>query len=102
MVNVSQIADHIDHIDHIVKRIGVDHVGIGGDFDGMGEGPKGFKDVSTYPNLFAELARRGYAQADLEKIASRNTMRVLRAAEAFAAAHRSDPPIETKAVTVGG
>ena len=99
VVSFAQIADHIDHI---VKRIGVDHVGIGGDFDGMGEGPKGFEDVSAYPNLFAELARRGYSQADLEKIASRNTMRVLRAAEAFAAAHRSDPPIETKAVTVGG
>ena len=98
-VSVTQIADHIDHI---VKRIGVDHVGVGGDFDGMDEGPKGFEDVSAYPNLFTELARRGYSQADLEKISSRNTMRVLRAAEAFAAAHRSDPPIETKAVTVGG
>jgi len=46
--------------------------------------------------LFAELARRGYSQADLEKIASRNMMRVLRSAEAYAALHRSDPPIETK------
>ena len=98
-VSVTQIADHIDHI---VKRIGVDHVGVGGDFDGMDEGPKGFEDVSAYPNLFTELARRGYAQADLEKIASRNMLRVLRAAEAYATAHRSDPPIETKAVTLGG
>ena len=54
-----------------------------------------------YPNLFAELARRGYAQADLEKISSRNMLRVMRAAEAYAEAHRGDPPIETKAVTVG-
>ena len=99
VVSVAQIADHVDHI---ARRIGVDHVGIGGDFDGMGEGPKGFEDVSTYPNLFAELARRGYSQADLEKISSRNMLRVLRAAEAYAAAHRSDPPIEKKAVTVGG
>ena len=98
-VSGSQIADHIDHI---VKRIGIDHVGVGGDFDGTDETPKGFEDVSAYPNLFAELARRGYSQADLEKISSRNMLRVLRAAEGYAAAHRSDPPIETKAVTVGG
>ncbi len=98
-VSVTQIADHIDYI---VKRIGIDHVGIGGDFDGTDETPKGFDDVSAYPNLFAELARRGYSQANLEKISSRNTMRVLRAAEAYAAAHRSNPPIETRAVTIGG
>ena len=98
-VSVAQIADHIDHI---VKRIGIDHVGVGGDFDGIDEAPKGFEDVSAYSNLFAELARRGYVQADLEKISSRNLMRVLRAAEAYAAAHRGDPPIETRAVTVGG
>ena len=98
-VSVTQIADHIDHI---VKRIGVDHVGVGGDFDGIDEAPKGFEDVSAYPNLFAELARRGYSQADLEKISSRNMLRVLRAAEGYAAAHRGDPPVETKAVTLGG
>ena len=97
-VSVTQIADHIDHI---VKRIGIDHVGVGGDFDGTDETPKGFDDVSSYPNLFAELARRGYSQADLEKISSRNTMRVLKAAEAYSAAHRNDPPIETKAFTTG-
>ena len=52
------------------------------------------EDVSSYPALFTELARRGYSQADLEKIASRNMMRVLKAAEAYAVAHRDDPPIE--------
>ena len=98
-VSVTQIADHVEYI---VKRIGVDHVGVGGDFDGMDEGPKGFEDVSAYPNLFAELGRRGYSQADLEKISSRNMLRVLRAAEGYAAAHRGDAPIESKAVTVGG
>jgi membrane dipeptidase len=60
----------------------------------MASGPAGMEDVSGYPALFVELARRGYAQADLEKIASRNMMRVLEAAEAYAAAHRNDPPIE--------
>ncbi len=89
---VAQVADHIDHI---VKRIGVDHVGIGGDFDGMASVTQGMEDVSKYPALFAELARRGYSQADLEKIASGNMLRVLRGAEAYAAAHRGDPPIES-------
>ena len=98
-VSVTQIADHIDHI---VKRIGIDHVGVGGDFDGTDETPTGFEDVSAYPNLFAELARRGYSQADLEKISSRNMLRVLHAAEAYASAHRSDPEIETKATTTAG
>ena len=88
---ISEVADHIDHI---VRRIGIDHVGIGGDFDGIELTTQGMDDVSTYPALFVELARRGYSQADLEKIASGNMMRVLRAAEAYAAAHRSDPPIE--------
>lgn len=89
------IADVADHIDHIVQRIGIEHVGLGGDYDGMPEGPEGMKDVSGYPALFAELARRGYTQAQLQLIASGNMMRVLRAAEAYAAAHRADPPIET-------
>lgn len=92
LATVGQVADHIDHI---VRRAGVDHVGIGGDFDGMSSVTKGMEDVSTYPALFVELARRGYSQADLEKIASRNMLRVMRAAEAYAATHRADPPIET-------
>ncbi|MCA1662099.1 MAG: dipeptidase [Novosphingobium sp.] len=96
---VATLAQLAEHIDYIAKRIGVDHVGIGGDFDGTSELPQGFDDVADYPALFAELARRGYSQADLEKIASRNMMRVMRAAEAYAAAHRNDPPIENKAFT---
>jgi membrane dipeptidase len=88
---VSDVADHIDHIRQVA---GIDHIGLGGDFDGMDTGPVGMEDVSGYPNLFVELARRGYTQEDLEKIASRNMLRVLKAAEAYAAAHRADPPIE--------
>jgi membrane dipeptidase len=91
----STIAQLADHIDHIAGRIGVDHVGVGGDFDGMASTTQGMDDVSGYPALFAELARRGYSQADLQKIASGNMLRVLRAAETYAAAHRADPPIET-------
>ena len=90
----STVAQLADHIDHIRKVAGIDHIGIGGDYDGMDTGPVGMEDVAGYPLLFTELARRGYSQADLEKIASRNMMRVLRAAEAYAAAHRNDPPIE--------
>jgi membrane dipeptidase len=89
---IGQLADHIDHI---AKRIGVEHVGVGGDFDGMSSTTEGMDDVSGYPALFTELARRGYSQADLQKIASGNMLRVLRGAEAYAAAHRGDPPIET-------
>jgi membrane dipeptidase len=55
------------------------------------------EDVAGYPALFAELARRGYSQGDLEKIASRNMLRVLKEAEAYAALRRFDPPIENKA-----
>ncbi|KPL68541.1 membrane dipeptidase [Erythrobacter sp. SG61-1L] len=88
------VADMADHIDQIRKVAGIDAIGLGGDYDGMETGPVGMEDVAGYPALFTELARRGYSQADLEKIASRNMMRVLKAAEAYAAAHRADPPIE--------
>jgi membrane dipeptidase len=84
-----------DHIDHVRKIAGVESIGIGGDFDGMPSGPVGFEDVRGYPLLFAELARRGYSQVELELIASRNAMRVLRAAEAYAASVADISPIET-------
>ena len=88
------LAQLADHLDYIRRRIGADHVGLGGDFDGIGDTTEGFSDVSAYPALFTELARRGWSQADLQKLSSGNMMRVLRAAEAYAAAHKADPPIE--------
>jgi membrane dipeptidase len=91
VATLSQVADHIDYL---VKRAGIEHVGIGSDFDGGAAGLQGLPDVSSYPALFTELARRGYTQAQLEAISSGNMLRVLRAAEAYAAAHRADPPIE--------
>lgn len=91
----SPLSDLADHIDHIVKLAGVDHVGIGGDYDGIESTVAGLEDVSKYPVLFTELARRGYSQRDLEKIASRNVLRALRDAESYAAAHRADPPQES-------
>ena len=91
---LATVSDMADHIDHIKQVAGIDHIGLGGDYDGMDSGPVGMEDVRGYPKLFAELARRGYSQADLEKIASRNMLRVLKEAEAYASAHRADPPIE--------
>ncbi|KEO92173.1 membrane dipeptidase [Erythrobacter longus] len=84
-----------DHIDHIRGLIGVEYIGIGGDFDGIPNGPVGFEDVSGYPQLFAELVRRGYSQVELELIANRNALRVLRGAEQYAASKRDQRPIET-------
>ena len=90
--NVQKVADHIDHLK---KTIGVDHIGLGGDYDGMDSAPVGMEDVSGYPALFTELAKRGYSQAELEKIASGNMLRVLKAVEAYAASQKGQPPIET-------
>ncbi|HEV2245024.1 MAG TPA: dipeptidase [Terriglobia bacterium] len=67
-----------DHIDHAVKVGGIDHVGLGSDFDGVDAIPRGMEDVSQLPNLVAELARRGYSEKDLEKILGGNVLRVMR------------------------
>lgn len=75
---LEQVADHIDHIR---DQVGVDHIGIGGDYDGISSLPTGLEDVSTYPDLFAELLKRGYSEEDLRKIAGLNMLRVLRGAE---------------------
>ena len=66
-----------DHIDHVVSLVGIDHVGIGSDFDGIEVTPDGMEDVSMIPKLFDELRARGYSEADLAKIASENFFRVL-------------------------
>jgi len=79
------IADVADHIDHARQIAGVDHIGIGSDFDGIDEGPAGLEDVSKFPNLFAELVRRGWSDADLKKLAGQNLLRVMHQAEAVAA-----------------
>lgn len=78
-----------DHIDHIRKIAGVDHVGIGSDFDGVSALPEGLGGVDTHPALFVELARRGWSDADLAKLAGGNLLRALRGAEAVAAAARA-------------
>ena len=78
------IDDVADHIEHVRDIAGVDHVGIGSDFDGITETPVGLEDVSTFPALFAELIQRGWSDADLAKLAGGNVLRALRAAEAVA------------------
>jgi membrane dipeptidase len=89
------LAQVADHIEHVRKVAGADHVGIGSDFDGVGETPVGLEDVSRYPALFAELVRRGWSDADLEKLAGRNLLRVLRAAEATARRLQHERPPST-------
>jgi membrane dipeptidase len=79
---LSQVADHIDHIR---KVAGIDHIGLGGDFDGISSVVQGLEDVSTYPALSAELLRRGYKADDIKKILGLNVLRVMRQVEKVAA-----------------
>ena len=72
----------VEHIDHVVKIAGIDHVGLGGDFDGVDMLPKGLEDVSKYPAITELLWRKGYSEKDIHKIMSGNMMRVLKACEA--------------------
>lgn len=79
------ITDLADHFDHIKNLIGVEHIGIGSDFDGFTTTIYGLDDCSKFPNLFAELARRGWTEGDLKKIAGENFLRVFREAESISA-----------------
>jgi len=76
VVTVAHVADHVEHARSVA---GIDHIGLGGDFDGCPDMPVGLADVSEYPNLFAELARRGWSDAHLAKLGHQNVLRVLRA-----------------------
>jgi len=76
-VGKATVSDVADHIDHVVQLAGIDHVGIGSDFDGVGDQvPVGLEDVSCYPNLIYELLKRGYSEEDIRKICSENFLRV--------------------------
>lgn len=78
----------LDHIDHVRDLVGIDHIGIGSDYDGVGDSlPRGLKDVSYFPNLVQGLLNRGYSDKDIKKILSGNFMRVWKAAEEYAAQH---------------
>ncbi|HEY0970674.1 MAG TPA: dipeptidase [Gemmatimonadales bacterium] len=92
------MADVIAHIEHVRQVAGVDHVGIGGDFDGIDTVVEGLEDVSTYPALFAELSRRGWSEADLRKLAGENILRVMERAEQVSARLRQTRAPSTKTI----
>ncbi len=84
----STLEQVLDHIDHVVELIGIDHVGIGSDYDGVGDSlPVGLKDVSSYPNLIQGMLDRGYSRTDIEKVLSGNLLRVWSDVEEYAASH---------------
>jgi membrane dipeptidase len=84
------VADVANHIDHVRDVAGIDHIGVGSDYDGTSGMPEGLTDVSCYPNLFAELLDRGYSEEDCAKIAGRNVLRVMRETEAVGARVRRE------------
>lgn len=90
-VLLTEVANHIEHVRRVA---GVDHVGIGSDFDGIsGTAPKGLEGVETYPALLAELARRGWSDSDLAKLAGGNLLRAMEGAERVAAGMKNEPPL---------
>ena len=86
------ISDVADHIEYAIRVAGEDHVGIGGDLDGIESTPVGLESVADYPKLFAELLRRGHSEAQLKKLAGGNVLRVMRQAEAVAARLQKERP----------
>ena len=92
VVTLTQVADHIEHIRKIA---GIDHVGLGSDFDGIPDTPKGLEGVDRYPALLAELMRRGWSDEDIAKLAGGNILRVLAEAQAVAAKLQSSEPPAT-------
>lgn len=99
VVTLAQVADHVDHI---AREAGVDHVGIGSDFDGVGSLPQGLGGVDTYPALLAELMRRGWSDRDIAKLAGENVLRVMTAAEQVAAEMRNEPAESGTVATLDG
>ena len=96
--SVATLAQVANHIEHIRRVAGADHVGIGGDFDGITVTVRGLEDVSKYPALFAELVRRGWPDADLRKLAGENILRVMAQAEKVAVRLQASRPPSTKTI----
>jgi membrane dipeptidase len=94
-VTLAQVADHVEHVR---KTAGADNVGLGGDYDGNSDWPEGMEDVTSYPKLFAELARRGWSDEDLGKLASGNILRAMRQAEAVAKRLQASRPPSTATI----
>jgi membrane dipeptidase len=80
----TSVSDVADHIQHVIELVGVDHVGIGSDFDGISSTPTGLEDVSTFPNLIEELLRRGLREEEIRKICGENLLRVWSEVESVA------------------
>ena len=93
---LASVAVVADHVEHVVRIAGHDHVGIGGDLDGIDTTVPGLDSVDDYPNLFAELIRRGWSDSNLAKLAGGNVLRALRRAEAVAASMSDQPPSMAK------
>lgn len=95
----ASVADVADHIEHIRKVAGVDHIGLGSDYDGTGnELPDGLGDVSTFPVLLVELSKRGWSEADLRKVAGENVLRVMAENERNAARIKKQRPASPKTI----
>jgi membrane dipeptidase len=94
----ASLEDVADHIDYIKKLIGIDHIGLGSDFDGISSVPVGLEDVSKYPSLLIELVERGYTDEELHKIVGRNVLRVLSASEKVAEKLRSEGPASEETI----
>ena len=86
------IADVVAHIQHVRDAAGIDHVGLGGDYDGVSALPVGLEGVDAYPRLLAALMAEGWSEADIRKLAGENVLRVMRAVEAVAAGRRGERP----------
>jgi membrane dipeptidase len=95
--DIGVVADHIEHLRDVA---GVDHVGLGSDFDGITEAPIGLEDVSTYPALIAELLRRGWSDGDVKRVAGLNVLRVMREAERVAARLQRERPASTAQIEI--
>ena len=89
---VATLQNVVDHIQHVRDVAGIDHVGLGGDFDGVGSLPEGVEGVDAYPRILAALMANGWSEADIRKLAGENVLRVMRAVEAVAAAKGGDRP----------
>jgi len=92
---LAMVADHIDHMRQVA---GIDHIGIGSDFDGIQSTPAGLEDVSKYPALTAELLRRGYSEGDVQKVLGQNVLRVMRDVERAAAVLQTERPPSTATI----
>jgi membrane dipeptidase len=94
----ANLDDVVAHIEHARRLAGVDHVGIGSDYDGITTVPEGLEDVSTFPVLFAELSRRGWTESELRKLAGENVLRVMRDAEEVARRLQAERPPSTATI----